>query len=382
MTQYPNAANHGSLTEATIAFVHFCRWNGLNVSVQDSKDALQTAAYGIFLDPDEFRYALKALFCTSEEEATTFDVLFSNFWIDYGRTPKGKTVFKNQSNLQKKQPASLVMMGFGDQQNAKEEEEARNVSGANKVERLRKTDFSKVAEVDTELLEELAMKLWKQMSKRLKRRMRAAQTQGRIDLRKTIRSNIGSGGELIDLKRKKRTPRKQRLIILLDVSGSMDKYSFFLLRFIWALREHFERVEAFIFSTKLIRISNFLELPNLVATLSVLSAKANNWSSGTQIGKCFKDFNEQFAKQVLVGQSTLIVLSDGLDTGDPEELGLELAKMKRRTRRLIWLNPLKGMKGYQPLARGMAAAMPEIDVFRSAHNLDSLLELENYLSHV
>ena len=381
MKRYSHASQYTSLTEAVVAFVHYSRANGLNVSIKESQDALKTAASTMITDQHQFGYALKSLFCTSEEECAIFEDLYAIFWTDKERSVKGKTVFKNQSNLQKKQPASLVMMGFGDDQ-GKEEEEARNVSGANKVERLRQTDFSKVAEVDSDYLEELAMKLWKQMSKRLKRKMKAAQQQGRIDLRQTIRSNMGYGGELLELKRRRKIPRKQRLIILLDVSGSMDKYSFFLMRFVWSLRTHFESVEAFIFSTTLIRISNMLELPNLVATLSMLSAKANNWSSGTQIGNCFKEFNELYAKQVLVGQSTLIILSDGLDTGKPEILGAELSKMKRRTRRLIWLNPLKGMKGYEPTARGMAAAMPEIDVFRSAHNLNSLLELENYLSHV
>lgn len=381
MSAYPRAEQYGSLTEAIIAFVHIARTQGINVSIQESQDALKIASTSIITNQDQFAYGLKALFCTTEEEGPIFDRIFDFFWGKEKLEVQGKTTFKNQSNLQRKAPASVVMMGFGDDQ-GKKEEEARNVSGANKVERLRKTDFSRVADVDSDLLEDLAKKLWKQMSKRLKRKMRAAQQKGRIDLRHTIRSSIGRGGELIELKRKKRTPRKQRLIILLDVSGSMDKYSFFLLRFIWSLRAHFETVEAFIFSTTLIRISNFLELPNLVATLSMLSAKANNWSSGTQIGKCFKEFNEAYAKKVLVGHSTMIILSDGLDTGKPEELATEIGKMKRRTRRLIWLNPLKGMKGYEPTARGMAAAMPEIDVFQSAHNLDSLLELENYLSHV
>ena len=161
-----------------------------------------------------------------------------------------------------------------------------------------------------------------------------------------------------------------------------DKYSFFLLRFIWALRSHFEQVEAFIFSTDLVRITEFLDHKDLENTLKVLTASVHNWSSGTQIGGCLKTFNDQYAKRVLSGKSTTIVLSDGLDTGEPGLLTTELNKIKRRTRRLIWLNPLKGMQGYEPTAKGMSAALPELDVFQSAHNLDSLLELEKYLSYV
>lgn len=379
--KYRHVSQYNSLTEAIIGFVHFAREEGLDVSIQDSQDALKAALCGLAKDRQLLFYGLKSLFCTSTEEGVIFDSIYEVFWGEEKLEVKGKTTFKNQSNLQKKTPASIVMMGFGDDK-AKEEEDARNVSGANKVARLRKTDFSKVADVDSDYLEELAMQLWKQMSRRLKRRMKASQTYGRIDLRQTIRSSISHGGDPIELRRKKKTLRKQRLIILLDVSGSMDKYSFFLLRFILALRAHFETIEAFLFSTSLIRITDYMETSNLATTLAILSAKANNWSSGTKIGECLKTFNETHAKRILSGQSTVIVLSDGLDTGDPEVLAGELHKIKRRTRRLIWLNPLKGMRGYEPTAKGMSAAMPEIDIFQSAHNLDSLLELEKYLSYV
>ncbi len=250
------------------------------------------------------------------------------------------------------------------------------------MERLRKTDFSKLSQQDSQLLERIAQKLWEQMSYRLKRKMKTTLHDGAIDLRKTIRSSIAFGGDPIVLKRKSKKPRKQRLIILLDVSGSMDKYSFFLLRFLCALQTHFKEIEAFIFSTNLIRITDYLQSKNLDLTLSLLSVKANNWSGGTKIGSCLQTFNDQYAKRILNGQTTVVLLSDGLDTGTPELLGTELKKIKLRTRRLIWLNPLKGMQGYEPIQRGMSAAMPQIDVFRTAHHLDSLLELEKILVNV
>lgn len=187
---------------------------------------------------------------------------------------------------------------------------------------------------------------------------------------------------MLELKLKDKKPNKNRLVILLDVSGSMDKYSFYLLRFILALRTHFQNIEGFIFSTKLIRITEYLRVKNLEHVLSQLSAGADNWSSGTKIGTCLQSFNELHAKRTLNRRSMTIILSDGLDTGAPELLSKELGKIKRRTRKLIWLNPLKGMQGYEPLARGMKAALPQIDVFRSAHSLESILELEKYLADV
>jgi uncharacterized protein with von Willebrand factor type A (vWA) domain len=378
---YQHATHFEGLKEATIGFAHYVREKGLNVGIRETQEALLAADHGLMESYDTFLHALKSIFCSSEEECIQFEEWFAQFWGERKGAIKSRMTIKNQSNIQKKSPGSLVWMGMGD---SKEEgkEEGKNVSGANKIERLRKTDFSKVAHMDSELLEQLAMELWKQMSLRMKRKMKAATTQGRVDLRKTIRSSISKGGDPINLKRKKRTPSKQRLVILLDVSGSMDKYSFFLLRFIWSLRAHFEQIEAFIFSTDIVRITDYLDSKDLEQTLSILTTSVHNWSSGTQIGECLKTFNEKYAKRILSGRSTTIILSDGLDTGEPDLLASELGKIKRRTRRLIWLNPLKGMKGYEPTAKGMSAALPELHVFQSAHNLDSLLELEKYLSYV
>jgi uncharacterized protein with von Willebrand factor type A (vWA) domain len=171
------------------------------------------------------------------------------------------------------------------------------------------------------------------------------------------------------------------LVILLDVSGSMDKYSFFLLKFVWSLKSHLKNIEAFIFSTHLIRITDLLKEDELTESMMQMSERATNWSGGTKIGDCLGSFNDQFAKQVLNGRSVTIILSDGLDDGDPQVMFDEVHKIKLRTRKLVWLNPLKGMKGYEPLAKGMKAALPAVDDFRSAHNLDSLMELENILSH-
>lgn len=380
MSPKSHFSDYNNTTEAIIAFGQFARFYGINIGIQETLDTLQAASWGTIEEGNTFKYALKSICCTNQDDLPLFEKIFEQFWQHKMGGVKGKTLFKNQSNLQKKSNASLVMMGMGESEEGKEE--SKNVSGANQIARLRKTDFSKIGEIDSAYLETLALRLWQQMSLRLKRKMKKATTKGQIDLRRTIRGSISNGGDPIQLKKKNRKPRKQRLIILLDVSGSMDKYSFFLLRFICALHTHFESIEAFIFSTNLIRITEYLYSKNLAFTLAVLSQKADNWSSGTKIGACLKEFNETFAKRILNGHSTTIILSDGLDTGTPDLLELELKKIKLRTRQLIWLNPLKGMKGYEPIQRGMSAALPNVDVFRSAHNLESILELEKFLIQI
>ena len=380
MRGYPHFSNYGDLGEAVLAFGQLARDNGFNAGVGEGLELLNITDDPDLADKAYLKYGLKAVLCTCKENTPVFDKMFDSFWSSGSGLVKSKTTYQNKSNISKQGKASLVMLGQGHSEG--ETEDSSNVSGANAVERLRKTDFSKLTHLENELLEELAMRLWKQMSMRLKRRMRSSSNGKVVDLRSTIRKNLSHGGEPIELFRKSRKPRKQRLVVLLDVSGSMDKYSYFLLRFIWSLRSHFEAVEAFIFSTSLIRITDYLDAQNLQSTLRVLSHKANNWSSGTKIGECFEDFNEKHAKKVLNGSSTVIVLSDGLDTVEPEDLVTQLHRIRRRTKRVIWLNPLKGMEGYQPIQRGMSAALEEVDIFRSAHSLDSLLQLERFLMQI
>lgn len=374
------AYQSSSLSEGIVAFAQFVRSHGFHVGIQETQDALQAAATGLLDDRDDFRMALKTLFCTSPEERLVFEKLFLLFWdtnpIDLEER-KGKTSV--QGTFNKKANASVVMLGQGKTEST--EEEAKNVSGANAAERLKKTDLSLLNQMEAAELEEIARKLCQQMAVRLRRRMKQHSRLGSINLRRTIRKSIGFGGEPIDLYFRLQTPKKQRLIVLLDVSGSMDKYSFFLLRFICALRENFRQLEGFIFSTSLKRITHALQPQHLDTVLRIISDQADNWSSGTKIGECLQQFNDKYGKRMLNGSPVVLVLSDGLDTGDATILGAELKKIQQRSKRVIWLNPLKGMQGYQPLARGMQAALPSIDDFRSAHNLESLLELENLLAN-
>ena len=372
--------DYDSIPGAVLGFCEMARLNGLNVGIKETLEMIHLSHSDILYDQSAFYYTLRAIFCCAEEELARFDQLFDWFWRGESRSAKGKTTFKNQGNLQKKAAASLVMLGEGKQSG--EEQDSKLVSGANATERLRKTDFTKLTDIESVLLEEIAEKLWQQMSRRLKRKLKINRRKGTINIRQTIRKNLGHGSNLIDLHRQKRKITKQRLVMLLDVSGSMDKYSFFLLKFLFALRKHFEKIEAFVFSTNLIRITDYLGEQQFGHALGLLSAAANNWSGGTKIGGCLETFNDQYGKRLLNGKSTVIVLSDGLDTGEPALLSAQLQKIKLRTRQLIWLNPLKGMKDYQPIQRGMEAALPSLDVFRSAHNLDSILELENFLFNV
>ncbi|MCZ6628635.1 MAG: VWA domain-containing protein, partial [SAR324 cluster bacterium] len=199
------------------------------------------------------------------------------------------------------------------------------------------------------------------------------------DLRRTLRRNISRGGDLLELVHAGKKRRKPGLVLLLDVSGSMNQYSLFFLRFAHALQQHFRRVHSFLFSTHLVEVSEVLRGGDLSAALELLSHMSLGWGGGTQIGESLQKLNRDYGDSALRGRPYLIVLSDGWDVGETELLSAELQALRRRVSKIIWLNPLLGMEGYEPLTRGMRTALPWLNVFAPAHNLESLLDIERHL---
>jgi len=372
-----------SISEALVSFCRYARECGMHVGLKETEAAIKASDLGMIKDENLFKNALRSILCSSKEETDRFKTIFKTFWET---TPRIKYVSKIKTSVglyAQEKPGALIMLGEKSKHTREvENEEGKEMMGASAEEKLRQTDFTKVSDADTRYLEKLAFKLWQEMSLRLSRRHRLAKGAGPLHFRNTIRRSISYGGEPVQLIYKRRKNRKPRLVLFLDVSGSMDKYSFYLLRFTCILQKHFSSLETFIFSTSLLRITGIIREKDLKESLRALSAQVDQWSSGTRIGDCLGDFNREFARQVLHGNTTVIVLSDGLDTGDPQNLAKALRKISLRAKKLIWLNPLKGMKNYRPEARGMKTALPYIDIFKSGHNLESLLALENYLKNV
>jgi uncharacterized protein with von Willebrand factor type A (vWA) domain len=244
---------------------------------------------------------------------------------------------------------------------------------------LKKVDFSEVPSDDLAQLEDLSLRLLRRMSLRLSRRFRHCGRSDRVDLRRSIRRSIATGGEPIALAYRARKPEKYKLVILLDISGSMNFYSLFLVRFAYALQSCFQRVDTFLFSTSVVKISDLLRARSLPDALRRVSQRAAGWSGGTKIGESLLQFNRLHGGKLLSRDTVLILLSDGWETGDPQLLADQIRAARPRVRKVVWLNPLLGLRDYQPLTRGMAAALPYIDVFAPAHNLESLLALEKIL---
>jgi uncharacterized protein with von Willebrand factor type A (vWA) domain len=363
-----------------VQFCRFARDSGYPAAINETVNALQMANVLGISDRTSLKAGLRAVICSSKEEWERFDEVFDEFWMADQRPTQSVPVPPRKREEDKHGGFQDMLSSLGEPRET-ELDDSRITQGATAVDRLKKVDLSAVPLGDVEELERISLRLIRHMSMRLSRRLMAMTRSGQVDLRRTIRRSIGRGGEPFEISFKGRKQQRSRLVILLDISGSMNTYSIFLLKFAYVLQTHFPQVKTFVFSTRLEDITPALRghSHSLAQVLDALSERAAGWSGGTKIGESLREFNLLHARKVLTRDTVCIVLSDGWDTGDPEVLAQELATIKRRVRKLIWLNPLLGMTDYQPVTRGMSAALPWIDVFASAHNLESLLELETHL---
>ena len=370
--------HYSTFLSAFVGFNQFARKEGFKSGLQCSLDTISVALLELWTDKELFEYALTSLFCNVEKERKPFSGVYKRFWLEKGSRLRSNIEYKNQKNNIKKPKSALVITGTGRSREDSEMEESRNTSGANSTNTLKSTDFSKLNPEQSELLDEVADELIRELSLRIKRRRKKSKN-GQVDIGKSIRKNIQNGGNIIHLLKTKHKKDKFRLLVLLDVSGSMDKYSYYLLKFLWSLKVHFEQVEVFAFSTILTRITEDLSDLDIKKALSQVSQNTTQWSSGTKIGECFEEFNEIYARQYLKSRTLTIVLSDGLDTGEEQVLESAFNKIKQKSSKLVWLNPLKAMDGYEPIQKGMKTVYPELNYFGAAHNFNSLMELENIL---
>jgi uncharacterized protein with von Willebrand factor type A (vWA) domain len=358
------------------------------VTVGEATDAVRALEQLDLADRQEVYLGLRSVLMSRIEEQAAFDRCFEAFWKRRSESPPVMEglLSPTPAALRDEPPGTLNVAGqkregatleawIGEGEDS--ESEPLGVPGMSDREYLMDQDFSTFPADQLDELARLTILIARRLARRISRRRRPTRRRGVVDLRRTVRANL-TRGELIELKRKERKRRKVRLVLLCDISGSMDLYSRFLLQFLYALQNVFGRVETFTFSTRLTRVTEHLKGRPYRQVLRRLS-EVRDWSGGTRIGESLADFTREWGSRLLDRYTIVLILSDGWDTGDPDVLAGELLKIKRRAGRLIWLNPLLGNPAYQPLTRGMAAALPVLDHFAPAHNLQSLYELAGQL---
>jgi hypothetical protein len=246
------------------------------------------------------------------------------------------------------------------------------------VEVSRTKDFGEFTAAELEAARRLLLRMpWEPGLRRTRRWERAP--HGAIDLRRILRRNVMRGGALVDLPRRVRRDAPRPVVILADVSGSMDRYSRVMLYFACGLARSTRDVESFLFATRLTRVTRRVAAPGGHQAVTRLVRDLNDWGGGTRIGEALRTFNTTWARRVMRHGPVVLIVSDGWDRGDPALLGRELARVRRSCSRLIWLNPLLGSARYEPLTRGMQMALQHVDDFLPVHNLTSVEGLATHL---
>jgi uncharacterized protein with von Willebrand factor type A (vWA) domain len=369
------------LLTGTIRFCRLLRARGLAITPSESRDAVRALEVIDLGDRDEVRRALRTVLATRPEEFPIFDATFDAFWGGLMEVPGAPAVGaastappELNAHFPRAKDAALEFSGWTEVGDG--EGEPVGLPGVSDLEATMGKDFSSFGMADLAEVERLAQQIARRLATRRSRRLRPSRRRGRVDLRRTVRLSL-TRGELIELARRERRIQKTKLVIFCDVSGSMDLYSRLLLQFLYAMQNQLGRMETFVFSTRLHRITDDLRHASYRGALARLG-DVRDWSGGTKIGESLRAFNVGWPK--LIDRDTVvIVLSDGWDTGEPAILAEALRTMRRRAGKLIWLNPLLGSPDYQPLTQGMQAALPHVDVFLPAHNLDSFRALARHL---
>jgi len=362
--------------ERVVLFCRELRAHGLSVTPSEVISATTVLQIIDTTDRDEVFLSLRSILTTSVDDFPIFEEVFKRFWSKSHSPNRTATVRSRSTSRQTPKGLAFFLEHWG----SSFSDGARpvKVPGASDTESSATKDFSEFSNEELEEISRLARRIVRRLARQRSRRWRPVKRGHRVNLRRSLRLSLKTGGELIDLAYKERRPKRTKLFVICDVSGSMDIYSRLLLQFVYGLQNSFAKVESFVFATSLARITGDLKNKTYQRALDRLSTNIRGWSGGTRIGASLAMFNDQWLARI-DKRTIVIILSDGWDTGEPEQLVTALTMLKRRAGRLIWLNPLLGSVDYAPVTKGMQAALPFINVFAPAHDLQSLRALEPHL---
>jgi len=376
-------------------FAHTLRDNGFRVGLAETRDALMILSHSLASRPTSLRPAFRSLLCATRSDWERFDEIFDAYWLGVsmrqarmlsGARPDSRVPARRRADTTPLlgsvgQPDHVERRNEGDGQSAADGRTRRE--GASRFESLASVDFRHITNpAEMAQAHALAERLARVMRARLVRREQIRRRGRRLDLRRTIHRNVSHGGTPVDLAWRCRKIKPLRLVVLLDASGSMNLYTAFFVRFLHGVVDAFHEAEAFVFHTRLAHVSPSLRDRDIARAVDKLALMAQGIGGGTRIGESLATFNRWHARRVINSRTATVIVSDGYDTGEPEQLAKEMRRLRRRCRRIIWLNPLIGWNDYTPQARGMRAALPYVDLFAPAHNLESLAALEPHLARL
>ena len=369
-----------AIADNVLLFGRVLRAAGLPVHHGRLVDAIQALALVGIRSRTDVRATLRSLLVHRHDDIARFDQAFDLFFRAHRPPAPGLPLFsigERARVVARPAPGVALPIELEDLGTGGHTPHARAIGAWSRDGVSRTKDFADFTDSELERARELLQTLPWRLSLRRTRRWQGA-SRGAIDLRPLLRRNLMRGGDLGDLPRRQRRETARPIVLIADVSGSMERYSRVVLHFVYGLAQSGTRVDAFVFATRLTRVTRKIA-GRRGQLLARLARDVGDWGGGTRIGEALRAFNTSWARRVMRHGPIVIVVSDGWDRGDPALLSCEIARVRRSCRRLIWLNPLLGSARYKPLTRGIQAALRHVDDFLPAHNLASIEQLANHL---
>jgi uncharacterized protein with von Willebrand factor type A (vWA) domain len=372
-------------------FGRLLRHLGLAVSARQIADMARGLTLVDLSRRDDFYHTARAFLVHRPDELDLFDRAFDLFWsgrqrwlLELGTGPQRRSAGPNEEVPpadRRARPDHRIQEDL--------EEETGDEACADDLalsatyspwEVLRHRDFASFTQDEMDAAKRCINSLMWRLNERLTRRqVRAAKRSAHLDLPGTVRPSVKHHGEIIDLAWRKPKTRPRPLVVICDISGSMERYSRMLLHFLYAMGQSPQRVETFVFGTRLTRITPALRHKDVDTAINTVSQTVLDWSGGTRIGESLRTFNFKWGRRVLGHGAVAIIISDGWDRGDADILEREISRLRRCVHRLLWLNPLLGAPDYEPLVCGIQTVLPHVDDFLPLHNLHSLEQLSRHL---
>ena len=379
------------MTEQTLLqqitdFCRLLRQMGVNVTTTNQLSWCESVQLIDIGEREAFYHTARTNLIAGEADRETFDTAFNLFWryprpefqaVDTEREVPEPSSLQELSDASDEQDTLDQWLDTETEDDEEGEEDDPVAYSAEDL--LTRKDFSEFTREDMEKAREIVAKLAAVLATKLSRRKIVGKKGKIIDFRRSWRQSLVHGGEPLELIRKQRKIKKTKILLLCDVSGSMDCYAKFLIQFIYGMQQELREVDVAVFSTHLTDITGLLRRKGLAEGLNEVSNVVPDWSGGTKIGESLLEFYRQFAPSFSAYRSVVILISDGWDRGDVDVLRRSMEMLHRHAHRLIWLNPLLGSDGYQPICRGIRTALPYVDYFLPAHNLESLAQLTKIL---
>ena len=365
-------------------FGRLLRRLGLRVNTSQTCELATALAQVDVTRRDDFFHTCRCFLVRSPEQRELFDIAFDLFWagrqkwaLEFGATRQYPTAPASQ--IRRAQQDGKTGGAFTPDEEQGEPPSLPEPSlqaSYSACELLRHRDFSTFTDEELEVARQYINTLvWRLDTRRTRRKTGAGKRTAYFDSSRTIRHSMRQQGEIVRLYWQRRTQKPRPLVVICDISGSMERYSRVFLHFMYALQQEWRQVEAFVFGTRLTPVSAALSQKDIDRAVSKLSQTVFDFAGGTRIGESLRTFNYRHARRVLRRGAVVLILSDGWDRGDTDLLATEIARLHRSCHRLLWLNPLLGTPGYEPLVKGIQTILPHVDDFLPLHNLAALEKL-------